>query len=67
MAEKLQMLQYRENPDGTVTVIVKGEETGTFENKSKASDAVDASITNAIQKLAEKFGVGDKVAKILGE
>lgn len=58
-------LKYKSNSDGTVTVVVKGEEAGTFATREQASDAVDASISAGIQKLAEKVGVGDKVAKIL--
>jgi hypothetical protein len=62
-----EILEYRDNPDGTTTVVVKGTEVGTFATRGQASDAVDAGITKGIKKLAERVGAKDEVDKILSK
>ena len=67
MSETDNYLNYRKNTNGTITVLIKGKEAGTFADIQAASGSVDTLISDRLKDLAEKVGIGKEVAKIIDE
>lgn len=64
MAERTKILEYRNNPDGTVTVLVYGEEAGTFKTREIARNSVDSGISKGISNLIKKITGKEEETKI---
>lgn len=64
MIERVKILEYQNNTDGTVTVLICGKEAGTYQTREVARNSVDSGISKGISNLIMKITGKEEEPKI---